>query len=65
MARVTFPNLRLQYLGSHTSDAVKKKVVELLYSWSTGLQHEPKIAEAYQMLKRQGIVKQDPTYIDI
>ena len=35
-----------------------------MYSWSENLQHEPKIREAYSMLKTQGIVKEDPTYID-
>ena len=57
--------LRLfQYLGNHVGDNVKKRCIELLYSWSQGLKHEPKIEEAYQMLKRQGIVKEDPTYVD-
>ena len=46
------------------SDEVKKRCIELLYGWSQGLKHEPKIEEAYQMLKRQGIVKEDPTYVD-
>ena len=43
---------------------VKEKVIELLYSWSQVLVHEPKIKEAYQMLRRQGIIKQDPAYVD-
>uniref|UniRef100_A0A8C5ZM73 Golgi associated, gamma adaptin ear containing, ARF binding protein 1 n=1 Tax=Marmota marmota marmota TaxID=9994 RepID=A0A8C5ZM73_MARMA len=50
----------LTYLGSRTSEKVKNKILELLYSWTVGLPEEVKIAEAYQMLKKQGIVKSDP-----
>ena len=53
-----------QYLGNHTTEAVKKRCIEVLYGWSIGLKHEPKILEAYSMLKRQGIVKDDPAYIE-
>ncbi|KAL1767206.1 ADP-ribosylation factor-binding protein GGA1 isoform X1 [Sigmodon hispidus] len=49
-----------KYLGSRTSEKVKTKILELLYSWTVGLPEEVKIAEAYQMLKKQGIVKSDP-----
>ncbi|ERE85156.1 ADP-ribosylation factor-binding protein GGA1-like protein [Cricetulus griseus] len=49
-----------KYLGSRTSEKVKNKILELLYSWTIGLPEEVKIAEAYQMLKKQGIVKSDP-----
>uniref|UniRef100_A0A8C5KJX6 Golgi associated, gamma adaptin ear containing, ARF binding protein 1 n=1 Tax=Jaculus jaculus TaxID=51337 RepID=A0A8C5KJX6_JACJA len=49
-----------KYLGSRTSEKVKNKILELLYSWTIGLPEEVKIAEAYQMLKKQGIVKADP-----
>lgn len=28
------------------------------------LSHEPKVREAYQMLKKQGIIKYDPIHID-
>lgn len=44
----------LKYLGSRTSEKVKNKILELLYSWTVGLPEEAKIAEAYQMLKKQG-----------
>ena len=44
----------LKYLGSQTSEKVKNKILELLYSWTVGLPEEVKIAEAYQMLKKQG-----------
>jgi ADP-ribosylation factor-binding protein GGA len=46
------------------SEKVKQRCTELLYGWSQVLPHEPKIKEAYQMLRRQGIVKQDPVYIN-
>ncbi|XP_004675731.1 PREDICTED: ADP-ribosylation factor-binding protein GGA1 [Condylura cristata] len=49
-----------RYLGSRTSEKVKNKILELLYSWTLCLPEEVKIAEAYQMLKKQGIVKADP-----
>ncbi|XP_078003387.1 ADP-ribosylation factor-binding protein GGA1 isoform X2 [Phascolarctos cinereus] len=49
-----------KYLGTRTPDKVKDKILELLYSWTLGLPQEVKIAEAYQMLKKQGIVKIDP-----
>ncbi|XP_055993553.1 ADP-ribosylation factor-binding protein GGA1 [Sorex fumeus] len=53
-----------KYQGSRTSEKVKNKVLELLYSWTVGLPQEAKIAEAYQMLKKQGIVKADPKLPD-
>uniref|UniRef100_A0A8C3WJB1 Golgi associated, gamma adaptin ear containing, ARF binding protein 1 n=1 Tax=Catagonus wagneri TaxID=51154 RepID=A0A8C3WJB1_9CETA len=53
-----------KYLGSRTSEKVKNKILELLYSWTVGLPEEVKIAEAYQMLKKQGIVKADPELPD-
>ncbi|XP_072539388.1 ADP-ribosylation factor-binding protein GGA3a [Salminus brasiliensis] len=49
-----------KYLGDRVSEKVKMKVIEMLFSWSVALPDETKIAEAYQMLKRQGIVTTDP-----
>ncbi|XP_067089276.1 ADP-ribosylation factor-binding protein GGA1-like [Osmerus mordax] len=49
-----------KYLGSRSPEPVKKKVLELIYSWTLSLPDETKIADAYQMLKKQGMVKQDP-----
>ncbi|XP_034045516.1 ADP-ribosylation factor-binding protein GGA1 [Thalassophryne amazonica] len=49
-----------KYLGSRSPEPVKKKVLELIYSWTLGLPNEVKISDAYQMLKKQGIIKQDP-----
>uniref|UniRef100_A0A2K5EU82 Golgi associated, gamma adaptin ear containing, ARF binding protein 1 n=1 Tax=Aotus nancymaae TaxID=37293 RepID=A0A2K5EU82_AOTNA len=53
-----------KYLGSRTSEKVKNKILELLYSWTVGLPEEVKITEAYQMLKKQGIVKSNPRLPD-
>ncbi|KAL4240768.1 gamma adaptin ear containing [Mactra antiquata] len=53
-----------KYLGNKTTEKVKKKCIELIYCWQKGLPHEPKIKEAYIMLKQQGIVKEDPVYMD-
>ncbi|XP_054243097.1 ADP-ribosylation factor-binding protein GGA1 isoform X4 [Indicator indicator] len=53
-----------KYLGSRTPEKVKSKILELMYSWTLGLPHEVKISEAYQMLKKQGIVKCDPKLPD-
>ena len=46
------------------SDRVRLKSIELLYGWSQLLLHEPKVKEAYQMLKNQGIIKYDPVHVD-
>ncbi|XP_063165450.1 ADP-ribosylation factor-binding protein GGA1 [Candoia aspera] len=53
-----------KYLGNRTPEKVKSKILELMYSWTLGLPHEVKITEAYQMLKKQGIVKCDPKLPD-
>eukprot|EP00111_Clytia_hemisphaerica_P009425 TCONS_00027659-protein len=49
-----------KYDGDITPPAVKERVKELLFSWYCGLPQEKKIAEAYKMLKQQGIIKHDP-----
>ncbi|KAL4659020.1 ADP-ribosylation factor-binding protein GGA3-like isoform X2 [Arapaima gigas] len=49
-----------KHLGLGSTEKVKSKVIECLYSWSQWLKDEDKIQEAYQMLKKKGIVKQDP-----
>ncbi|XP_010871154.2 ADP-ribosylation factor-binding protein GGA1 [Esox lucius] len=53
-----------KYLGTRAPEPVKKKVLEVMFSWTVQLPDEPKIADAYQMLKKQGIVKQDPVLPD-
>ncbi|CAI5792475.1 ADP-ribosylation factor-binding protein GGA2 isoform X1 [Podarcis lilfordi] len=49
-----------KYLGEWSTDRVKSRIVELLFSWMVWFPQEVKIRDAYQMLKKQGIVKQDP-----
>ncbi|XP_042341884.1 ADP-ribosylation factor-binding protein GGA1-like [Plectropomus leopardus] len=53
-----------KYLGARAPEPVKKKVLEIMYSWTVRLPDETKIADAYQMLKKQGIVKLDPVLPD-
>ncbi|XP_068585146.1 ADP-ribosylation factor-binding protein GGA1-like [Cebidichthys violaceus] len=53
-----------KYLGARAPEPVKKKVLEVMYSWTVRMPHETKIADAYQMLKKQGIVKLDPELPD-
>uniref|UniRef100_A0A672SJ51 ADP-ribosylation factor-binding protein GGA1-like n=1 Tax=Sinocyclocheilus grahami TaxID=75366 RepID=A0A672SJ51_SINGR len=53
-----------KYLGSRAPEPVKKKVLEVMYSWTVCLPEETKISDAYQMLKKQGIIKQDPDLPD-
>ncbi|KAL8597664.1 hypothetical protein ACOMHN_031599 [Nucella lapillus] len=53
-----------KYLGTKTTERVKTRCIELVYSWYRGLPHETKIAEAYVMLRKQKIIKEDPTYMD-
>ncbi|MGH0182230.1 UNVERIFIED_CONTAM: hypothetical protein FKN15_008785 [Acipenser sinensis] len=53
-----------KYLGTRAPEKVKLKIVEVMYSWTIGLPDETKIADAYQMLKKQGIVKMDPVLPD-
>ncbi|XP_056308900.1 ADP-ribosylation factor-binding protein GGA3 isoform X2 [Danio aesculapii] len=48
------------YMGNNISEKVKNKIIEMLYSWTVAFPNEAKIAEAYQTLKRQGLVKSDP-----
>lgn len=52
--RVTHGGIWCQYLGSRSPEPVKKKVLELIYSWTVALPDEAKISDAYQMLKKQG-----------
>jgi len=49
-----------KYLGNLTTENVKNKTARLMFSWTKTLPSEPKIAEAYNMLKRQGIILEDP-----
>ncbi|CAJ1053987.1 ADP-ribosylation factor-binding protein GGA2-like [Xyrichtys novacula] len=49
-----------KYFGAWTPQTVKDRVTEVFYGWTLWLKDEPKIQEAYSMLKKQGIVKKDP-----
>uniref|UniRef100_A0A3B4C1W1 VHS domain-containing protein n=1 Tax=Pygocentrus nattereri TaxID=42514 RepID=A0A3B4C1W1_PYGNA len=53
-----------KFLGSWSSAQVKEKITEVLYSWTQWLKDEPKVQEAYRMLKKQGLVKSDPKLPD-
>lgn len=45
----------LQYMGDSAPEKVKRKIVEMLYSWTVAFPNEAKISEAYQTLRRQGV----------
>ncbi|XP_016078164.1 PREDICTED: ADP-ribosylation factor-binding protein GGA2 isoform X2 [Miniopterus natalensis] len=49
-----------KYLGSWTTEKVKGRIIEILFSWTVWFPEDIKIRDAYQMLKKQGIIKQDP-----
>ncbi|KAM5227710.1 ADP-ribosylation factor-binding protein GGA2 [Ctenodactylus gundi] len=49
-----------KYLGAWATDRVKGRVIEILFSWTVWFPEDVKIRDAYQMLKKQGIIKQDP-----
>ena len=51
-----------KYLAPRCSTEVKNRVIEMMYSWTIGLKEQTKILDAYSMLKKQGIVKQDPKF---
>uniref|UniRef100_A0A8C2VLK2 Golgi associated, gamma adaptin ear containing, ARF binding protein 2 n=1 Tax=Chinchilla lanigera TaxID=34839 RepID=A0A8C2VLK2_CHILA len=49
-----------KYLGAWATDKVKGRIIEILFSWTVWFPEDIKIRDAYQMLKKQGIIKQDP-----
>ncbi|XP_010288938.1 PREDICTED: ADP-ribosylation factor-binding protein GGA2 [Phaethon lepturus] len=49
-----------KYYGTWSSEKVKSRVTELIFSWTVWFPQEVKIRDAYQMLKKQGMVKEDP-----
>ncbi|XP_060696717.1 ADP-ribosylation factor-binding protein GGA1-like [Hemiscyllium ocellatum] len=49
-----------KYLGTWSSETVKARIIEMMYSWTLWLPSEIKIRDAYQMLKKQGVIKKDP-----
>uniref|UniRef100_A0A7M4EYG5 Golgi associated, gamma adaptin ear containing, ARF binding protein 2 n=1 Tax=Crocodylus porosus TaxID=8502 RepID=A0A7M4EYG5_CROPO len=53
-----------KYFGSWSSEKVKSRVIEIMFSWTVWFPQEVKIRDAYQMLKKQGLVKQDPKLLE-
>ncbi|KAF5273890.1 hypothetical protein FQA39_LY01005 [Lamprigera yunnana] len=49
-----------KYLGSQTPISIKQKVLQLLYIWTLDYPKESKIKEAYEMLKKQGVIREIP-----
>ncbi|XP_076283892.1 ADP-ribosylation factor-binding protein Gga isoform X2 [Lasioglossum baleicum] len=48
-----------KYLGGKTPVMVRHKVLQLLYTWTKEYPRELKIKEAYEMLKKQGVIEDD------
>lgn len=46
-----------KYLGTKTPPAVRQKVLLMLHTWTREYPRETKIKEAYDMLKKQGVIK--------
>lgn len=46
-----------KYLGNRTTANVRQKVLQLLYAWIREYPRESKIKEAYEMLKKQGVIE--------
>ncbi|XP_061568797.1 ADP-ribosylation factor-binding protein GGA3 isoform X2 [Cololabis saira] len=49
-----------KYVGNSTPEKVKRKILEMLYSWTIAFPKETKINEAYQALRKEGHVTHDP-----
>ncbi|KAL3267685.1 hypothetical protein HHI36_006819 [Cryptolaemus montrouzieri] len=49
-----------KYLGCQTPVVVKQKVLQLLYVWTLDFPKESKIKEAYDMLRKQGVIREIP-----
>lgn len=48
-----------KYLGDKTPATVRRKVLQLLYLWTKEYPRELKIKEAYEMLRKQGVIEED------
>lgn len=46
-----------KYLGNRTPSTVRQKVLQLLCTWTKEYPRELKIKEAYEMLKKQGVIE--------
>lgn len=49
-----------KYMGCQTPLIIKQKVLQLLYIWTIDFPKESKIKEAYDMLRKQGVIKEIP-----
>uniref|UniRef100_A0A1I7ZAM1 VHS domain-containing protein n=1 Tax=Steinernema glaseri TaxID=37863 RepID=A0A1I7ZAM1_9BILA len=49
-----------KYMGLETSDTVKNRAIELLFTWKNSMRHLGKIEEVYALLKDQGVIQEDP-----
>ena len=54
-----------KYLASQTDPQVKTKILDLLLMWTVQYPKEGKIKEAYEMLRRQGVVHESPNPISV
>lgn len=50
-----------KYLAAQTPLSVRQKVLQLLYVWTLDYPKETKIKEAYDMLRKQGVIKEVPS----
>jgi ADP-ribosylation factor-binding protein GGA len=48
-----------KYLGNRTPPSVKTRVLEMLFTWTHLYSSETKIQEAYDMLRKQGVITED------
>ncbi|XP_060116679.1 ADP-ribosylation factor-binding protein GGA2 [Heteronotia binoei] len=53
-----------KYLGEWSAESVKSRIIQNLFSWTVWFPQEVKIRDAYQMLKKRGIVRQDPRLLE-
>lgn len=51
-----------KYQAHRTPIRVKQRILDIIYTWTVDLKSEPKIHEAYDMLKKQGVIKETPNY---
>lgn len=54
-----------KYLGAQTPLSVRQKVLQLMYLWTLDYPKESKIKEAYDMLKKQGIIIESPLNVNL
>ncbi|XP_059485736.1 ADP-ribosylation factor-binding protein GGA3 [Neocloeon triangulifer] len=48
-----------KYLGPRTAPAIKSRVLEMLFGWTRQYPQETKIQDAFDMLRKQGVVTDD------